>query len=554
MNPLNILIFIFYTFCASIVTAATFESSPKHTEIYAMPAVESLFDFQEGSAFTSLSEQKKYLKTNYIAVESLISNGKYIEARNQLEIYLRKNSNDPNIYNLLGRLDSLENKILSAKHNFNQSIKINKKNLLAYQGLAKISLNEQNPSEAKASIDKMLSIDKDYYYSYLIQAEYFHLKKDLSNAEQSLLTAYKKVEGNIDTQVRILSILGKFYASQDNYTKTRLLAKNLYKKHESNLLVLSFYATSLVASKEYKQAEVLLKKIIQLNNKDISHRVLLAKILSSQADNKDEVVNLFDKAFSLNKKNLNILVLKASYFTKLRKYTLALETADQLISLAPDSSDGYQLKGDIYKAAKNNSLAIKMYQSALKNNYNSSAVFTLADLFSREKQYSKAINLLRMQLGRNNNDTIIFFKLALIYKRKEDFSQTETYYKKALKISPNHILSLNNLASLYIQQNNSKALNLAEKAFNQTENSAAIADTYGYAQVLFGQAEKGLKILEDAVKQAPKILDIQLHLAIAYSKLGYINEAIQVLEKITLEKQDYPQKNNAVALLQKLKK
>jgi len=557
MNPLKTSTLLFLTLSISTASAAIFDDASEITGIYDLSSFENQSDLstvQEESPYTNLNEQRKHLKTKYIAVEKLISEGKYIEARIQLDNYLTKSSNDPNLYNLLGRLDSLENKITSAQHNFNKSIMLNQNNLLAYQGLARISLNEQQLTEAKTSIDKMLSIDNNYFFTYIVQAEYFYQKNDLLQTEQSLLTAYQKVKGNVAVQVKVLSILGKFYTSQDKHFKTLQLAKELYTNNDNNVLALSFYATNLIANKEFNRAETLLIKIIQLNKTDISHRVLLAKLLTEQPDKTTEAIQLFDEAYSINKNNLNILVLKASFLTQLKEYSQALNTADQLINAAPSSAIGYQLKGDIYKAAGNNSMAIKMYESAIQKNPATSAVFSLADLFAKEKQFSKAINLLRLQLGKNNNDSVVFFKLAIVYEKKGDFAQAESYYKKVLRISSTHVPSLNNLALLFIQQNNSEALKLSEKAFKQAGHSAAIADTYGYALVLFGEPKVGLQILEDAVKQSPKVLAIQLHLAIAHSKLDHNDLAVQLLEKITLENQDYPEKENAIALLRQLKK
>lgn len=524
---------IFLIFCASTANAAVFDHNSANTKIYNIS--NNILD--QGTYLKKFSNEKKdYFRINYIVFEKLISDEQYTEAREQLETYLKKNKADPNIYNLLGKLDSLENKVAAAKKNFNESLTLERSNLFAHQGLAKIALDEKKLDEAKVSIDKMLSIDEYYYFTYIIESEFFYQKNNLLQAEQSLLTAYSHVQGSIPLQLRVLSILGKFYSMQNTSQKILPLIKELYKDNDENIPIISFYVTNLVVNENSFLAENLLRKIIKLNKKDIPHRVFLAKLLSSSPNNADEVINLFDEAYSLNKKNFNILILKTSFLTtRLKKYEQALKTADLLISIAPDSANGYQLKGDVYKVSKNNHLAIKMYKLALQKDPGITAALSLADLLAKDKQFSKAINLLQRQMSKSNDYSPISFKLASIYEKKSNFSKAEFYYKKTLKIRPNHILTLNNLALLYIQQKKSDALKLATQAYEQAKHSVAIADTYGYAQLLYGDKKIGLEVLKDAAQKAPKILEIHAHLAEAYNLLGHNDKAAQILEKIKKE-------------------
>ena len=118
---------------------------------------------------------------------------------------------------------------------------------------------------------------------------------------------------------------------------------------------------------------------------------------------------------------------------------------------------------------------------------------------------------------------------------------------------PDNVLALNNLAFLYSQQNDPRALELAKKAYEKAPESAAILDTYGYILIKQGQPKEGLPILEKAASLAPKANDIQFHLAEAYVANDNTQKAIEILEPIVKAEQNFSEKKAAVSLLDKLK-
>ena len=81
---------------------------------------------------------------------------------------------------------------------------------------------------------------------------------------------------------------------------------------------------------------------------------------------------------------------------------------------------------------------------------------------------------------------------------------------------------LNNLAyALAVRKNNvQEALPLAEKAYSLAKGAPNIADTLGWIYYLAGQNEKAVKLLEDAVRSAPKNAEMHLHFAIVSEATG----------------------------------
>jgi predicted Zn-dependent protease len=91
---------------------------------------------------------------------------------------------------------------------------------------------------------------------------------------------------------------------------------------------------------------------------------------------------------------------------------------------------------------------------------------------------------------------------------------------------------MNNLAWLYHEKKDPRALAIAEKAYNEAPQAAAVADTYGWILIQNRNIEKGLEILQKAAEAAPGEPQIQLHFAHALAESGQRDRAIAVARKL----------------------
>ena len=105
--------------------------------------------------------------------------------------------------------------------------------------------------------------------------------------------------------------------------------------------------------------------------------------------------------------------------------------------------------------------------------------------------------------------------LALNSQKNGDVNQAITWYEKTLAVEPRLPVAANNLAWLYFEQKDARALELAEKAKELEPNSPEILDTYGWILINRSRRDEGLLILEKAASLAPKNKEIQKHLEFA---------------------------------------
>lgn len=108
---------------------------------------------------------------------------------------------------------------------------------------------------------------------------------------------------------------------------------------------------------------------------------------------------------------------------------------------------------------------------------------------------------------------------AITAQQKPDLPEAIKWYEKTLELAPKMPAALNNLAWIYYEQKDPRALELARRAYELAPNSPAILDTYGWLLVESGDVKAGLRILEQAAAKAPTNEEIQQHLLSAKSRL-----------------------------------
>jgi len=108
--------------------------------------------------------------------------------------------------------------------------------------------------------------------------------------------------------------------------------------------------------------------------------------------------------------------------------------------------------------------------------------------------------------------------LAVTAQSKNDPEQAITWYEKSVELNPEMPAALNNLAWMYYERKDPRALEYAKKAYDLAPNVAAIADTYGWILVEKGELKKGIELLTKAAALEPENQEILYHLKEAQSR------------------------------------
>lgn len=492
-------------------------------------------------------------QTNLLLIISYIRQKEFDKADEKISQLLKKTPDDTKLLNLKALTQQLKGNTEQATLELQNILKKDSKNIPAYMGLARIAIIEQNWPQAEKYFQQILAIDINFLKAYLGLAVVADKQNNPKLTEKYFLDAIEHSKQNINSQITVASLLSQWYQSQKQPEKILSLAETLEKQHPNDNTVRSFLAKAQLLNHQNQQAERTITNIITFDKQDIKHRVLLAQIISKDAGRTDEALELMNNALGIEPENLSLYTIKAAILVKQKRYEEGIDIARTVQQEFPDSVTGKLLEADIYRAQKHYQKALNIYQQVYQQKPEKKVLSASVDMLILLNQKEEAVTLLIKSVENDPDDIDSLFKLASLLHEHQQLDKATVYYNRILKKVPNHIVTLNNLAWIYMEQDSEKAVRLAKQSYEQSPDSAAIIDTYGYALVRIGKHQEGLELLELAELALPQDKDVKYHLAYAYEEMGQRDKAMGILEKIVISKDFFSELDNAKSLYEKIK-
>ncbi len=121
---------------------------------------------------------------------------------------------------------------------------------------------------------------------------------------------------------------------------------------------------------------------------------------------------------------------------------------------------------------------------------------------------------------------------------KKDNGNAARAYREAVRIAPNHYLTLNNLGYLLADTGTTKAewteaLQLTRRAVELAPGDPTVADSYGWALYRLGDYAGARRVLRPAVDNMPMSVELRRHLAAVYDALNLPDQAQIERERAT---------------------
>jgi len=230
----------------------------------------------------------------------------------------------------------------------------------------------------------------------------------------------------------------------------------------------------------------------------------------------------------------------------------ALATADRVRSQDRDFPDLRALKGDLYLAANRPNDAVDAFQKEFQANPSGMLVTRLAGAQMRSGRVDSATKLLVEWVSQHQEDFPVIQQLSEILLATEHYNEAAIYLEQLLKKKPYDAVALNNLAWIYQQKGDDRALSTARRAYVLAPN-AQTADTLGWILVTSGNAANGVALLRQATTEASGDPRVVYHYAVALKDTGDKNEAIKQLNAVVAMKGAAKEKEDAQRLLTDLK-
>ncbi len=267
----------------------------------------------------------------------------------------------------------------------------------------------------------------------------------------------------------------EIFTSTGQLAKARKATDRLCKKFSHNPEAWFLAGAVCAQQKDFKQAVVCCKKIVQLAPHVPIGYLNLGIALHGMGKQK-ESINALQKAIELQPNMVEAYRELGVVYFSMGDFNAAIQSTKELVKLQPKDLNSWITLGNIYE--KNNDLenAKESYQSAFNLNANSVAAgVNLGNVFKALKQYDEAESCYKKLLKTQPNNVDVLYSLGFMYQSLYRYADAETLYRQALEINALHIATQNNLGVVLMAQN--KADESAELFKNivrsQPENTEA---------------------------------------------------------------------------------
>ena len=332
---------------------------------------------------------------------------------------------------------------------------------------------------------------------------------------------------DIASQARLVQLYLKVGKADNAY----YLADNLYRFNPNNPDVIEVLGKSHMALGRKPKAIELFRTMADLVRESGPKLYYVSELLLSAGD-EATALSILEKSVRTDPNYVPAQIAFISLLGKQDQFDEAISRLQILETEKPDLVLGL-LKGDTFMRVKRYDEAVTAYQSALKRRPDDGELVLRLFTARRDaKQYSAGVKELKAWLDGHphSSDLRLAYASGLIDIGDVDGALAEHQALEAAR--PTDPRVLNNLAWLYHEKGDARALDYARRAHEAAPEPSQTNDTLGWILVQSGQPEKGLPYLRTAYVRDSRNPDIRYHLAVALNKLGRDGEARRELEEV----------------------
>ena len=524
---------------------------PKNASIHTQLGLIQLATGNAQLAITTL-EAAAALDANQVQADSLLilaylDRKQYDDALAAIDVMEKKTPSSAIPHNFRGNAYLGKHDLASARKSFEKALSIDPAFFPAAASLAQLDMRDKKPEAARKRFENVLAKNENDLQAMLALAQLAAIDKK----EQVSIKWLEKAAKAHPNALRPRQLLVTYYLGKKEYQKASTYAREGLVNNPDNPVALDLLGTTQLAAGENENALATYKRLTEKAPGSAEAHYKLAQLLES-AGNPEAARKSLSKAleirpdFRLAADALMDMTVKAGNPDE------ALRIARQIQSTQPKSPFGLTREGDILAGMKRYKEAVKAYEKASLLGSNTPLMIKWHHAASLAGDSTSADTRLTQWLRAHPKDFAARSYLAQTYLHTGKNPEAITQYEELLRQAPQDIVSLNNLASLYQQQKDPRALPTAERAYKLAPQNPAVLDTLGWVLTNSGQPGRGLKLLQKAIAGAPAEASIRYHLAVAYAGSGDKAQAKKELEQLLKGTQKFPEHDAAQALLIKL--
>ncbi len=460
---------------------------------------------------------------------------------------IKRHPNNSMTHNLAGTAYLGLGDAKMARASFVNSIKLTPTFTPGRFNLAKLNLQQGNFDAARFGFLNILELNPQQVGALLELSAIDTRLKHLDLALDWLLKARKVDPGNLTIGLRLVD----FYLAADKTKKALVQAQDLETRYRKNLPVLASLSRAHFALGNHDMANSIL-----LNMADYAtgspRKMQAVAVQQMQFGDLAGAESTLKKLLATNPDFLPAHSMLIETAVRDEQYDQALALVDNLYRLQSDTFAADVLKGKILVAMERYSEAAAVFKRALDKNPDTDVLLKYYFALRNSGSSESALSALQEWQAKHPSEILVERVLATAYLDVGRFDESIKLHESLLERLGDDAALLNNLASLYQQNSDPRALEFAQRAYALAPEQPATLDTLGWVLVRNGESIRGLKYLRLAQNRLAKDLRIGYHIAVALESLGRADDARRQLEAILKPGAEFEDLDLAREMLQRL--
>jgi putative PEP-CTERM system TPR-repeat lipoprotein len=473
--------------------------------------------------------------------------GKFVEATAAAEALKKQTPESPIPNNLLGAIAVAKQDFSAARQSFDAALKQQPNFTPAMLNLARLDLAEGKVDEARTRYEAVVTADPKNLDAYNALAD-LALR---GNKRDEAISWYEKASSAnpnvLYPQIRIIELM---IVAKDTL-RAQARARELLERSRNQPDLLDVLARAQLAAGENKQAIATYRQLTQALPNSAPARQRLARTYSLSGD-EQAAIDTLREALNIDQNFLPATADLIEIELKAGRNDAAIRMANEWRQRNPTLAAGDLLTGEVAFRTSRFKESAEAFGEALKKERNSNTLNRLAAALFKANDRPAAYKVLEEWLGANADDLAARQILAEAYMTDSRKPEAIKSYELILGRSPSNVVALNNLAWLYGEVNDKRAVETAEKAAKVAPNSPVVADTLGTLLVKFGQVAKGLALLQETERTVPDNAEIKWHVAQALKAAGRNDEARYKAGEVLKLAPDFKEANAVRQMLKEL--
>jgi len=439
----------------------------------------------------------------------------------------KKLPNSPGTYSLMGVAYAGKGDYVQARKNYERALTLKPDLVSASIRLAAIDISEKDYAAARSRYQSILGKDEKNIPAMVGLAELSVIEK----REGEYLKWLEKAAKASPAAFVPRALMANHYQETQQPQKALVIAREAAAANPGLPEALTLLGRMQLAAGENDNAVVTFTKLTAMAPKSAEAQYNLAKVLASIGNEKG-ARSALRTSLTLDPDYVDSLAALSSLEASQGNHAEAVKLARAVQVHAAVSPRGFILEGDALLAEKRFAEAVSAYAKAPEKSKDSQLIIRQHQAMLLGNAADKADSMLLGWLQTHPQDMVARAYLAESYIRRKLNAEAIKQYETLLNTVPNNPMVLNNLAILYQQQKNPKALATAEKTYKIAPGNPSYADTLGWVLVLQGQTERGIKLLEKAVAGSSQNPEVRFHYAYALTQAGQGSLARQEIKRL----------------------